>query len=253
MALAKSPAALDSLERHRIRTLAASLHGLGRIEIERGEASCVASYEESLRLAELIGHQAGMAACASNLGIAYATLEALRDFDKAEHWYTRSLELHPEHDGLGRGQGELNLGNIAMWRFDEAQEQSAPNEQLIELLHKALSHYVAALKLIPTNAMNALAMTHNNIGLVYERAGDLERALEHYDDSIRYEQMQNNQYGAGQTQHNVAVALYNAKQLVRARRYAEAALGSFAPYGAGASAVVEKTQGLIALIDEGLQ
>ena len=251
-ALAKPPAALDSLERHRIRTLAVTLENLGNIELERGEASCVGAYEEALQLAELIGDQAEMAICANNLGIAYETLEALRDFEKAEQWYTRSLELHVESDGIGRGRGERNLGDIASQRFDEAQKQSAPNEQLIELLNKALSHYFAALKLIPTNAVNTLAITHNQIGLAYLRAGDLERALEHYDDSIRLQKGANNHYGAGQAQFNVALALYKAQRLVRARLYAKAALNSFAPYGAGASADVEKAQRLIAEIDEAL-
>jgi len=252
-ALAKASTAFDSLERNRIRTLAVTLQGLGEIETERGEASCVASYEESLRLTELIGDQAGMAACASNLGRAYETLEALRDFDKAEQWYTRSLELRPESDGIGRGRGELNLGNLTLRRFDEAQEQSAPNGQLVELLNKALSHYFAALKLFPTDTVNDLAVLHNQIGIVYNQAGDLERALEQFDESIRLKRSANNNYGAGTTQFNVALALYKAQQLVRARRYAEAALNSYAPYGAGASADVEDTQRLIAAIDEGLQ
>jgi len=252
-ALAKPPAALDSLDHHRIRSLSTSLHGLGDIERERGEASCVASYEESLRLAELIGDQVGMASCANNLSVVYSSVESLRNFDKAEHWCRRDLELTPESDGLGRGQSEVNLGNLPLQRFDEAQKKSVPNEQLVELLNKALSHYFAALKLIPTNAVDTHATVHNNIGNVYQRAGELERALKHFDEAIRLKRGANDHYSVGKAQFNVALALYKAQRLVRARLYAEAALNSFAPYGAGASADVEDTQRLIAAIDQMLQ
>ena len=49
-ALALPPEALDDDGRNLIRTLAVSLHELGQIQRERGEATCVTSYEETADL-----------------------------------------------------------------------------------------------------------------------------------------------------------------------------------------------------------
>ena len=57
-ALAVPPDARDAAQRNAIRTLAVSLHELAQIQRELGQPACVASYEESLGLAEQIGDRA---------------------------------------------------------------------------------------------------------------------------------------------------------------------------------------------------
>src|SRR5262249_13192257 len=102
--LAVPPADLDDSGRHAIRTLAASVEVLGDIQRETGKRECVKSHEEGYELAQRISDRAAAAACALNLGHAYKNLPALRDLDKAERWYQKSLKLSPEADRLGRAR-----------------------------------------------------------------------------------------------------------------------------------------------------
>ena len=72
-------------------------------------------------------------------------------------------------------------------------------------------------------------------------------------EAIRYQEMQGNLYGAAQTRFNVALTLAGAGRLVDARDYAEAARHNFAQFGPAAAAEVERTQRLLAIIEEDLR
>jgi tetratricopeptide (TPR) repeat protein len=93
-----------------------------------------------------------------------------------------------------------------------------------------------------------LAVAHNQLGLTYRNAGQLDRALPHYRESIRYEESAGNLYGAAQTRYNVALALVNARRFADARDYAHAALRNFRDC-AGAQQDIQDTLDLIARID----
>ncbi len=246
-ALATPPEALDGAGRNAIRTLAASLHDLGQIQREQGKPDCVAAYEETAALMHRIRDPAE-AAAAFNLGHAYKDLPALRDLSQAEGWYRRSLELTDERDRQGRAQCLGQLGLVAYERFREAQAASKPESELLRHLNDALRFYHQALDLLPPNAVDDLAVTHHQLGNVYDDAGDLDRALPHYRESIRYDEMQGNLYGAAQTRSNVAIALAQAGRLADAREYAHAALRNYQTYGDRA-ADIQQTQGLIADIE----
>ncbi len=248
-ALALPPESLDRAQRNAIRTLTVSLHGLGEIQRELGQSECVTAYEESLVLSERIGERAGAASCAFNLGHAYKDIPALRDLAQAEHWYRRSLELFDERDRLGRGKCLSQLGYVAYERFKDARAANAPEPELLKHLNEALNYYHQALDLDPPDAPGELATDHNQLGLIYYDAGDLDRALHHYRESIRYEEMQGNLYGAGTTRFNVALALAKASRLADAREYAHAALRNFETYGEGAAEEIQKTRRLIEKIE----
>ena len=47
-----------------------------------------------------------------------------------------------------------------------------------------MEYYQQALALLPPDNLDDLAVTHNQLGNIYNDAGDLERALEHYNQSI---------------------------------------------------------------------
>ena len=98
-----------------------------------------------------------------------------------------------------------------------------------------------------------MAVKHNQLGLIYRNAGDLERALHHYREAIRYHEQQGNAYGAATTRYNVALALAGVGRLEDARDYALAGLRDFQTYGQGAADMVQRTQGLIAAIEEAMQ
>ena len=87
------------------------------------------------------------------------------------------------------------------------------------------------------------------MGNIYFDAGDLERALPHWRESIRYKEAAGNVYLAGTTRFNVAVALARSGRLVDALEYARAALRNFEPYGQGAAADIQRARGLIAQIE----
>ncbi|MES1243952.1 MAG: CHAT domain-containing protein [Acidobacteriota bacterium] len=249
-ALARPVEELESGERHAIRTLAVSLHELGEIRRKLRRVDCVPAYEEALKLLERINERSGAAICALNLGHAFKNLPAPRDLDQAEHWYQRSLGLRDERDRMGHGRCLAQLGSVAYARFTDARTAKRPKEELLRYLNKAVRYYHEALELLPADSVNDLAVTHGQLGSIYGDAGDLDRAVQHYRESIRFEELQGNHYGAAETRFNVAVDLLNAGRREDALEYAEAALRGFEPYGAGAAEAeeIEKTRRLIAMI-----
>jgi len=244
------PEALSAEQRHAIRTLAVSLHELGQIQRELSRPECVEAYEESLALAERIGERAGAASCAANLGHAYLLIPALRDLEQAERWYRRSLELSDERDRLGRGGGLTQLGLVALERFREAREAGRPEPELLRHLNDAAEFYHQALGLIPSSAVGDLAVVHHQLGIIYRSAGDLDQALPHYRESIRYEERQGNLYGAAQTRFNVARALVGAGRFADALLYAQAARRNYETYDDRAAEEIQRTQRLIEEIEK---
>ena len=229
-----------------VRTLAVSLRELGEIQRETGRPECVKAYRESLDLAMQIGDRPGAAVAALSLGHAHLDL---RDLDEAERWYRKSLELRAEGDLLG-GVGCLGqLGHVALERFKEARKAKKPESKLRGHLNDALRSYNQALDMTPPDAIGQLAVAHQALGSIHEEADDLDRALHHYRESIRFEELQGNLYGAGQTRYNVAFALRRAGRLSDAREYALAALRNFQDC-ASAADEIQQTLDLISDIDK---
>ncbi len=249
-ALAAPPESLDASQRNAIRTLAVSLEQLGNIQREQSKPECAKSYEEAIPLCQRIGDRPAEAVAAFNLGHAYKDIPALRDLAQAERWYRRSLELRDERDHLGRSKCLIVLGNVAWERFREARVADKPEEELLRHLNAALQFYYQALELTPPNAVNDLAVAHNQLGNIYLGAGDVDRALPHYREAIRYHETAGNLYAAAQTRFNVALALAGANRLADARAYADAALRNYETYGDRAAEMIQRTQGLIAAIEQ---
>jgi tetratricopeptide (TPR) repeat protein len=251
--LAQPQEGLTAAQKNQVRTLAASLHALGQIQREGGRAECVAAYKESLELAERIGDQAGAAVCALNLGHAYRNLPDLRDLSEAERWSRRSLDLRDPGDRLGRGKSTVELGSVALKRFEDARVARRPEEELLVFLNYAARWYHQALELLPEDAVDDLAVVHNQLGYVYDEAGDLDRALPHFQKAIRYLEIQDDLFRASLTRYNVALALGSAGRFADALAYAEEALRGYASYGERAGAEVAKTRRLIEKIQRASQ
>lgn len=249
-ALAVTPGRRDAMQRNAIRTLAASLHELAEIQREQGTPACAATYREALDLADAIGDTAAQAACAFNLGHAYEDIAELRNLDEAEHWCRKSLDLHAPDDGLGRGQCLGQLGRVAFERFQEARTAKRPAEELARHLTEAARLYEQALEMMPTTAVTDRGIAHNQLGIIYRSADDIDRALHHYRQSIQYGDKAGDIFGAGQRRFNVAIGLLQADRLADARAYAEAALANFRTFGNRAADEIQDTEGLIADIDQ---
>jgi tetratricopeptide (TPR) repeat protein len=244
-ALALPPEKLDTVTRHRIRTLAVSLEQMGSILREQGEPACAPAYEEALALSNRIGDNPEAAICAFNLGHAYKDLPEIRDLDKAERWYQRSLELLPKGDRLGQARCHGQLGSVAYERFRETRSPAH--------LTTALQAYLTALDLLPPSAVKDLAAVHNQLGAIYRTAGDLDRALHHWREAIRRVESAGHLYGTATTQYNVALALQDAGRLDDALEYAQAALGNFETSGDRAQDKLQKTWQLIAQLQAAMK
>ncbi len=251
-ALGLAPERLSPAQLNQIRTLAASVHELGEIERELGQPECLQSYNESYELALRIDDGVGAAASAYNLGASYKDLPAIRDLTEAERWYRRSLELYGQGDSR-RARCLGQLGIVARQRFLEAREAARPEPELLQHFNAALRLFLEALGLTPQNAIVDLAVCHNNLGSIYNDAGDLEQTLEYYPEAIRYFEAAGDIYGAAQTRYNVALALARSGRFGDAKEYAGAALRGFQTFGDRAKDKVMETLKLIAGIDQDLK
>ena len=249
-ALAAAPDLRDTTQRNTIRTLAASLHELAEIQREQGSPTCAPTYREALDLANAIGDAAGQATCAFNLGHAYKDITELRNLDEAERWYRMSLDLRPPHDGLGRGRCVGQLGMVAYERFKEARTAKRPVEELARHIAEAARLYEQALDMTPASAVAERGIIHNQLGVIYRGAGDINRALHHYRQSIRYHEQTGDIFDAGRTRENVAIVLLQAGRLTDARTYAEAALANLRTFGDRAAYEIQKIERLIGVIDQ---
>lgn len=251
---AKAVAALDGQldESHldAIQSLGSALHTLGQLQLQQGDPGCISTLTEAMELAERIDDRPHAAVAAFNLGHAYKNVPALRDLAQAERWYRRSLELVDERDRLGRAKCVGQLGQIAYEHFKEARAGGLPERQQMSLLDDTLQFYHQALDLLPPDAANDLAVTHGMLGSIYGDAGDLNRALMHYREAIRYTEAADNVYEAATHHFNAAIDLSNAGRLDDALAHARAALSSFSTFGDSAAADSQETQGVIAMIEQ---
>jgi tetratricopeptide (TPR) repeat protein len=252
-ALAAPSESLDGAQRNAIQTLGASLHELGEIQREQGKPDCVKSYEEAMGLAERIDDRPHIAVTAFNLGHAYLTIPALRDLDKAERWYRRSLELHDERDRLGRSQAIDQIGLVILQRFQEARESGVSSAQLLEYANQAIHAFHESLEWAPPDAVDKLGLSHQHLGGVYAETGHLDRALPEWREAIRCFDAADNLYEAARTRLHVAIYLARAGRFEDALDYAQAALRNYSTFGDRAAADIQDTQQLIAQIEQAMR
>jgi tetratricopeptide (TPR) repeat protein len=226
--LAVSPEGWDTVQRNRIHTLAASLERLGRTRIEQQDKRCITNLKEAMSLYRQLHLVHGEAISAFNLGHAYLAAD---DVNAAERWYRRSLDLRSPRDYLGRAKSLNQLGNVALMRFEQAESTDHPAAELLALLNAAASHCRQALDLLPSTAITDLGVVHDALGRIYRNAGTVDRALHHYQQSIRYAEASGGLYAAGSTRYNAAVMLFEADRLPDARDYAQAATANFRAVG----------------------
>jgi tetratricopeptide (TPR) repeat protein len=169
----------------------------------------------------------------------------LRDPDAAEPWYRRSLELRSWGDNLGKAICFRKLGQVAFERFELAQQGDRPLEGSQVHLRTAADHCRQALDLLPDTAVGELCGAHHQLGSIYARAGEVNRALHHYQQSIRYAEASGDLYSAGGSRHDVALMLLGAR-LPDARADAEAALANMRGFGDQAAA--DKLQQIASLL-----
>ncbi|MEA2702733.1 MAG: hypothetical protein QOD63_678 [Actinomycetota bacterium] len=237
-------------QRNRIRTLGVSARDLGQILRDQGDPGCIEHYREAMALDAGIGDNIAESVDAFNLGAAYQVIPGLRDLDQAEHWYQRSLELVGDKAPIRRAQSLGQLGGVALERFNDAIKAREPVEVLDRHLNDAAHRYQESLPLFPADDVADLAVTHGQLGIVYHHAGDIPRAFDHYQRSIKYRMAMGNRFGAGVTRFNIALMLATDRP-ADGLLFAQAALADYESYGGGAGQQAENARALIARLGSG--
>ena len=246
-----SPAkALDDERRSAIQAYAISLNELGMIQKELGKAECESTYIEAIAMFKRVGGQSYEVIANLNLGVAYLTIPAIHDLVKAESCFQHGLELTPESDQFTRSKFLSELGFIAYDRFTESRKNKESAEVLSRHLTDAFRFYKLALILSPPDAVESLAVKHNALGALYAEVGDIDNALEHGREAIRYNEIAGNLYNAAMARTGIAMTLFAAGRFVDALEYAYAALRNYETFGDHAVVDINKTRKLIADIEQ---
>lgn len=246
LVLAVDPANLDIDQRYRIRTLAVSTHELGELLREQQQPECETAYIEALELVQRIGDEQAEATTAHNLASAYLDVPQLRNLDQAERWERHALNHYHPADKLGPARSMNQLSSIHAARFDEAQATGRSKAELLGHLNAALDVSQQALDSCAPDAVSDLAKIHTQLGAVYRRAGDVDTAMKHYRESIRYDEAAGNRLNAAQTRKNTAVLLATNLRTDEALLWAQAALAGFQE--GGPDSEIARAKELIALI-----
>ena len=255
-ALAISPETLNSSDYDAIRTLAVALSQLGDILRDKGKPECIAVYEEDYNLSLRIGDTSGAAVTAINIRKAIMSIPAIRDLAKAEIYKDKEEVLGNESkDPLVYAGVLAQQGHIEYERCQEAIKNGKPAEEQLRYLNSAKSCFEEALDCLPEDAYSYLALVHNQLGNIYAFADPIcfPVALNHWQKSIQYEEMQGNIYQAARTRFNVAINLFSENRPTDALLYAQEALENYQIYGDSAVADIEKTVNLIQLIQQNIQ
>jgi tetratricopeptide (TPR) repeat protein len=250
--LARPAESLSAGEKNAIRSLAVALLTLGQVQEEASKSDCIESYEESARYLHLLNDNTAEASAIVNLGNSYLTISSLRNLDLAEQNFRLSLELYSQDDRHYRAFAFGQLGRVARERFKDAKTEEKTKEELLKHLSAAMDYYQQTLALLPPDAVSDLAIAHNQLGLTYDDAGDLERALENYNHAVHFYENAGNIYSAGTTRRNMAIALANNGRLSDALLYARAALRNFESYGGRAKDQEDRTKGVIGEIEKAI-
>ena len=210
------------------RTLATSVYMFGAIQMGRGEATCVSSFEEASDLMRQSGDVTGEAGVAYNLAQAHVDIPSLRDLDKAQSWCLQGFKLIQDGDHISRGRFLNELGRIANERFEEARRSKAPREQLLQYLNEGVVYLSEALDILRSIGFKAeLAVTYDLLGNNYRAVGKYDEACKFYAHVVEFQEQSGNTYYAAQTRLQIAITWVTAQHWQNALLYAQAALRGF--------------------------
>jgi tetratricopeptide (TPR) repeat protein len=278
-AVSLSDAEMTPDDKGKIRLLAESLVCFGDILLKQNNSECVRHYQEAIGLCQRIDYTNKEGFASFQLGHSFQEIPGIRDFDQAERWYRRTLELWTNNAGQASCLGQL--GALYYSRFEntvaemkELMASQAAKENIIAKATKAIEQFVnvescclRALTLIPEGQLHDVGAIHNQLGIIYKEAHTwelgqflekknrdfVELALKHYREAIRVHELEGDDFAAGSVRYNVAALLHDAGRLSDAREYADSAMRDFEGYGDRAAVQMQKTKELINEIDQNLQ
>lgn len=222
------------------------LNELFRANLLTDPTKALAYAHEALALATEIGDKKGIAASLNNHGVAYRNQGAL---DKALEYYIRSLKLYEELDNKeGIATTKNNISNIYSIKRDygNAMHYLEESHQLfknlgdsiriigsmnnlgnlhndIQLYEKAMKYYLEAYAL-SEKAGKKFADPLDNIGNIFFKQGNFQRAVEYYEKALEIERADNNKLGILNIVTNLGITYTKAKQPKKAESYFAEAL-----------------------------
>jgi tetratricopeptide (TPR) repeat protein len=107
--------------------------------------------------------------------------------------------------------------------------------------------------MLPPTSVDDLARTHEGLGIIYDAMGDLDRALIHYYESIRYAEALGDLYLAGNNRFNLALALLKEHRFTDALEYAHAALRNYETFGDRATEKIQNTRSFIETVEQQIE
>lgn len=244
---------LTSEQHRQIQNLAVAKEWLAHILRWQDDPSCIQHYHEAIALVQRTPARGQEASTAMNLGNAYYEVSGIRDIDLAERWFRHSLDLTSDDNPVGQAASIGSIAAIAYERFLSAHNAGAPSSVQGKFLQEALDGYQGALRLIPDDDAENLAVTHNQIGLIFSAANDIRQALHHYQEAIKWKESRGDIFGAGRTRIGIARLLARNGQFGDALHYAHAALQCFERTGLGATEEATEAHELIANLEEDIE
>jgi tetratricopeptide (TPR) repeat protein len=246
--LKRKPHSTKARDKMTLRDFATSLGRVGDILRDRGNPSCLTFYEEAISLYRRIGYVSGEAARAFNMGHAYKNLDSIKNLDKAEVWYKKSIELRNDADTLARAQCLGQLGNVAYARAEEA-----PLAEKLPYVKTAAKYYRESLDLLHADAASDVSVLHGQLGVVYGLLAEShDQALEHWYKAIRSADAIGDVYRASGIRNNIAILLHGRGKHLDARDYIISALAALDREGIDAPELRSSMASLQRAIDDAI-
>jgi tetratricopeptide (TPR) repeat protein len=224
-----------------------TLNELFRAYQESDPVIAVGYAREALALASEIEDKKGMAAAYNNLGISYRMQGAL---DRSLEYYLRSLRLYSElQNKEGIGTTKNNIATIYSLKKDYGQAMKYFEESYalftelgdkrkivgslnnlgnlnsdLQLYEQAYKYYTQAYQL-SEQAGEPLLDPVSNIGNLFFKQGNNQRAVEFYEKAIAMAEKENNLLSVLTITNNLGEVFTKAGQPARALPYLEKALG----------------------------
>ena len=222
-----------------------TLNELFRANFNSEPVQAIGYARQALTLATEIDDRKGMAAAYNNLGVAYKSQGAL---DKALEYYLNSLKIYDilkNKDGVATTKS--NIGAIyslkkdygqAMKYFEEANasftelgnpEKIVGSMNNLGILHSDLQLYEQSLKYFSQASQLSEKMGKvnsdplNNIGNLYFRQGNYQRAAEYYERAMVIARKENNQTALLYSLANLGELYAKAGQTTKAQAYLDSA------------------------------
>jgi tetratricopeptide (TPR) repeat protein len=235
---------LSHLQRLQLGTLAEALVRLGEYQSCLQKPECLAPLEEAYSIGTELGDANVQAMAAYYLGVAYDHVDAVKDLDKADRWYCKSLELRGTANPHESAKCLHQRAGVAFERFKRASKEG-DDRACFDLLNQGIDFINGAFSLTPPGSVDDLARMHCMAGLLLGNAFRIPEAREHYAKSIALDESQGNLFWASKTREFFAIDLARQGMIEESLQWAQAALDGFKTYGASAAREIEKMEGFI--------